>query len=155
MMSGDWSAWTFAGAGVPQERVEDIAVGGLGAVVGDEQTVLCEVAEAIVAAGSSAVWLVPDPMARPGDPLLANVVVIGDGVYYAARGRQPGELAAAWRAASSAAGRIAVVTNLADITTATQRDLFEAGRSARLIVVDAYDGEGALCLSKSGRQPVA
>jgi hypothetical protein len=61
--------------------------------------------------------------------------------------------AAAWRAASSACGRIGVVTNLPDTTTSTQTDVLEAGRSARLVVVDAYDGEGALYLSDSGRPP--
>lgn len=155
MATGDWSAWTFAGASMPQERVDDVRVGGLGSAVGDEQSVLGEVARAIVAAGPTAVWLVPDPMARPGDPLLANIDVvhleIGDGVYYVACGRRPGELAAAWRAASSACGRIGVVINLPDTITATQSDLLEAGRSYGLVVVDAYDGEGALCLSESGR----
>jgi hypothetical protein len=157
LASGDWNAWTFAAASVAQERLEDVGAGGLASLVGNERLVLGEVAQAMVLAGPTAVWLVPDPMARPGDPFLANVAVvhvdIGDGVSYVARGRRPGELAAAWRAASSACGRIGVVTNLPDTTTSTQTDVLEAGRSARLVVVDAYDGEGALYLSDSGRPP--
>jgi hypothetical protein len=99
--------------------------------------------------GNSLALVVPDPAARPGDRFLNRVarryVAVGDAIYYVERSTDADELAATWRAAAFAAGRMAIVTDAGlDRPRAGEAALEKAAAGAALVVFEAYDGEGAL-----------
>lgn len=149
--SQQWEAWTCAPAVTAHERLEDFARAGVDSTGAGATAALREVA-ALISARSLTVWLVPDPLARPGDPFLDSLdfphLDVDDAVYYVERHGRPENVAAAWQAASSASGRIGIATSLPDAARASKADMWQAGIGAQLIVVEAYDGEGALCLSR-------
>ena len=148
-----WSAWTRAEASVPDERLERFSDGGALCGSGEVRRGLISELVAAMSRDASAACVVPDPMGRPGDPFLwrtqAPYMVIEDGVYYVERERNPDRLSIAWDSAASAAGQMGLVTTASpDSAEPTHEQLLGAAARATLIVVEAYDGEGALFFAR-------
>lgn len=140
-------AWTSVGADAAAQLVSggDLAR-GLGVTSCGEARPSLTDAVRLVGLDRSRVWLVPDPMARPGDPLLktvADYIVAGDGVYHVASDSQPDQILTAWRNASSAAGQLGVVTSRPPVSL-DPADLQAVAEHARLVVMSAFDGQGLL-----------
>lgn len=149
LSAGSWESWAIAPDAAPAERSERFAAGwGVRSAALPTATIL----EAMANLGAAAVWLVPDPLARPGDPFLATChlpyLTSDAAVYHACRSPSAHEILATWQAAGSAVGCIGVVTTLAEQDPLASADLREAARDARLVVAEAYDGEGFLCCSR-------
>jgi len=99
------------------------------------------------------VLIVPDPAAHPNDRFLTSVQVeyltAADAVYYVAR--RPGATTRrVWREATFAAGQLGFVTTAGlPSTDIDERDLEAAAEQARLLVVEAYDGEGFIFFERA------
>jgi hypothetical protein len=149
LTSDRWTAFTLAEASVPDERLERFSHGGA-PCRGDgvKRGLVRELVAAMTRDGPTA-FVVPDPMARPGDRGLrraqAPYIVIDDGVYYVERERDPDRVRLAWAWSGSAAGMMGFVTTAPpDSAAPTHEHLLAAAARATLLVFEAYDGEGAL-----------
>jgi hypothetical protein len=145
-----WEHWAVAWDAASVERLERFTTGwGRRTAPLPAPTVV----EAMSALGPSAIWLVPHPAARPSDPFLTaygrRYLQSEEAVYLACRDPTAEEVLATWQLAAFAAGRIGVVTTMAEHDPLSMVDLHEAARGVRLIVTDAYDGEGFLCYSRA------
>ena len=152
MVSERFSASTVADTQIPDERPLRLTEGGLGQAI-DLPQVAGDRAARAMSAAATAMWVVPDPIARPGDRVLANNpvrrLVIDDGVYYAEARAIPHRLAGAWAAAASAAGSLGLVTTAAlDWQTAAETDLQRIAEGTQLLIVTAYDGEGLVFFTR-------
>ena len=151
--STEWSAWTRADSSVPESRLARFAEGGATLSTGVEFGICAEVAEAMTGQPRAA-WFVADPLARPGDPVLSTVELeyhaVDDAVYYVARPGDHAPVAEAWRQASSAAGQAGLVTTNEPPKSGVDGDaLRRVAERAVLIVVSAYDGDGAIFAARS------
>ena len=101
-----------------------------------------------MAGGEDRVLVAPDPMGSPGDAFLERVdtpyLIVSDGIYYVGRSPEVEGLAAVWRAASSAARQMALVTAAGVDMSTGKLDLDEVAVATVAIAVAAYDGQGAL-----------
>jgi hypothetical protein len=147
------SCWTLAGRDVSDERLAQFDVGGFVAPGYVAELVASEVAP-IIAGSEDRVLLVPDPMARPGDPFLKREtirhIVVGDGVYYVEGSAETERLVTGWRAGSSAAGQMAVVSSVSQDLMRDELDLQRAADASVLLMFEAYDGYGALFFARRG-----
>jgi hypothetical protein len=145
---GDWIAWTLASPLVTETRLARFSEGGGFCGCPGRGGVSSAVAQ-VMADLPGTVWFVPDPLGNAGDPFLRNVrveyVVVGEDIYYVERVAQVDRVASTWRQTGSAAGRIGVVTagHVPDVAP-TEHDLRNIVVSAKLVVLTAYDGEGAI-----------
>lgn len=143
--------WTLADRGVSDDRLARFDAGGFVVSSYVAELVASEVAP-IIAASEDRALLLPDPMAKPGDPFLKRErmrhIVVGDGVYYVEGSADVERLVAGWRAASSAAGQMAVVTSVDDDLMHDEFGLQQAADAAVLLVFAAYDGYGALFFAR-------
>lgn len=155
LTSDRWTAWTLAEESVPAQRLERFSDGGaLCHGDGVKRGIVRELISAMHRDGPTA-FVIPDPMGRPGDRLLARAqapyIVVGDGVYYVEREPDPDRLSTAWAWSGSASGQMGFVTTAPpDSAMPTQEHLLAAAVQATLVVFEAYDGEGALFFERRG-----
>lgn len=147
LQDSSFDAWTIADGMVTDSRLQALERGGLDGrdVASDVGREAARVMERI---GESSL-VVPDSLAKPGDAFLGgnrtdDIVIVGGGVYYVGRSANQEELEATWRKASSSAGQLGLVTSRSLAPAASEDDLRSAGEHAELIVLTAYDGEGAV-----------
>jgi hypothetical protein len=145
---GDWIAWTLASPLVTDTRLARFSEGGELCGCPGRGGVSSAVAQ-VMADLPGSVWFVPDPLGNAGDPFLRDVrveyVVVGEEIYYVEREAQVDRVASTWRHAGSAVRQMGVVTvgHVPDVAP-TDDDLRNIVVSAKLIVLTAYDGEGAI-----------
>lgn len=152
VVSWRFRASTVADAQISDERLLRFTVGGLGHAIELAQLAGDRAAQAM-SAGATALWVVPDPLARPTDRSLANrpvePLVIDDAVYYAEARAIPPRLADSWAAAASAVGSLGLVTTATlDWQTASETDLQRIAEGTQLLVLTAYDGDGLVFFTR-------
>jgi hypothetical protein len=145
-------AWTLADTSVAEERLSEFDRGGK-IYSGDLDRAICGEAATAMARRQRSVWLVPDSLARPGDPFLTSVqtsyFAVGDAVYYWERSTEVRRLMQTWARGASAAGQIAIVTPThIDWGAVREPELDVAAEQATLVVVSAYDGDGAIIFTR-------
>lgn len=149
-----WDVTTLAGHEVSDARLERFSEGGLLCAPHAVTDGLLAVVRDVMTREDPATWVVPDPLAKPGDRFLARVGVawfaVDHAVYYVERSPVPERLAATWRQASSAAGQLGLVTTH-EVARNGPADLERVAGDAILIVVTAYDGDGVLLLERRSR----
>jgi hypothetical protein len=147
-----WDVTTLAGETVSDRRLGRFAEGGRLCAADALRDGLLTAVRDVMTRENPATWLVPDPMAKPGDRFLARVDVAwfaaGDSVYYVERSPVLERLAATWKQANSAVGQLGLVTTH---EVAQLPDLEGVANEAILIVVTAYDGDGVLLLERRSR----
>jgi hypothetical protein len=140
-------SWTIA-----SPEVSDHQLARFGAAIpvfsGEVGLMVAQELAPIVAGGDGRVLLAPDPMGTPGDAFLEGVntpyLIVDDAIYYVAQSSDVEVLASAWRAAASAAGQMAVVTEEGVDMSNAELDLQRAARATVALAISAYDGLGAL-----------
>ncbi len=139
--------WTVASPEVSDEQLERFAV-AVPVFSGEVAPLVAQELARIIAGSDHRVMLAPDPMAAPGDAFLERVrtpyLTVDEGIYYAERSSDHDALAGIWRAAASAAGQMAVVTEEGVDTSTGELDLERAARATVALAISAYDGSGAL-----------
>ena len=150
LATDSWEPWAVVSNEASTERLEQFTT-GWGKRTAPLPTMT--ISEAMSALGPSAVWLVPHPAARRGDPFLTaydlSYLRSDAAVYFWCRDPNADQILATWQRATFAAGRIGVVTAMADHDPLSTVDLHDAARGVSLIVAEAYDGEGFLCCSRT------
>lgn len=145
-----FSCWTVADPAVTDERLGRFGAGGF-ALAGSVGEVVADVVAGTLEHCDGGVFVAPDPMGRPGDPFLDRVsgeyFTVGDGIYRVARAPDPTVLINTWGYAGSAVGQLGIVTRHPIGASPTEEDLRDSVAAAVLIVVEAYDGNGALFLT--------
>lgn len=144
---GEFKGWTLAREEIPDTRLETYDTGGL-TRSGDVAAEVAEQAVRIMQRVTEATWVVPDSLARPGDPLDIDHVVLGDAIYYVVERPEEPQVRKAWRQAASAAGQLALVSYCRFPPDPTPESLGLLAETAQLVALTAYDGEGAIYLER-------
>lgn len=151
-----FSCWTFADAGVTDERLADLKTGGAVCTQNASEVAVAQVAETLAQCDNGA-FISPDPIGRPGDAFLDRLHVeyftVDDGIYYVESRRHHHRILDVWQQGSSAAGQIGIVSQHTIHATPTEADLHDIMAAAQLIVVTAYDGDGTLFLTRLAGTP--
>jgi hypothetical protein len=140
-----WEAWVFAPRDIPEEDLQRFKSGSYawrGAPGWRESLDYLVRAMEL----SSATFVVPEGMGRPGDPWLQHnespteIVTAGDDLYWVVREPDAAAVAQAWSDGASAAGVIGLVTQaVVPDTEASRDDLRRIAREASLVAFSAYD----------------
>jgi hypothetical protein len=148
-----WDVTTFAEPSVSDARLERFSQGGRLCVADPLDSGALSVIRSAMTREMTAVWLAPDPMAKPQDRFLDDVhrrwFAVDDAVYYVERSPAIDDLKAVWRQTGSAAGQMGLVTTYElPVSALDSEDLNGAASNAVLVVVSAYDGDGVLLLER-------
>jgi hypothetical protein len=146
-----WDAGALAAETVPADRLERIRAGGLGGGGAGPRDV-AELVAAELRRGDRGLIVIED-MADPGDAFLTReqepYEVIGDTIIYVAREPDVDVIEQAWRRSTSAAGHVGLVTAHAlPVGEDAGYDVAASVVAATMVVLKAYDGEGALVFTR-------
>lgn len=150
LLRSQWQTWTYAMSEVPPSRLEEYSQGG-SRFPEVESNVVAAVDACVRAVGGT--WIVPDPLARPGDAFLTRSsvphVVVDDAVYYMDGLRTSDGFGAAWRWARSDPATVGIVTKAALSPQSVSRAALDAAaRAVCFVVLRAYDGEGVIMFER-------
>jgi hypothetical protein len=146
-----WVAEAIVGADVPPERLLRIRMGGHdGDGIGAEQdAVFALVERSLAQAPRGTAFLAIDAMAKPGDGALARTgapyAPMGETIIYPVYEPDAEQIRAAWLWSGSAAGQVGFVCPHAP---GSPFDADTIATTTTLVVFAAYDGEGALVLTR-------
>jgi hypothetical protein len=147
LVPGRWdvAAVTGGGAAVPNERLERFDAGGLGAGRANVAGVVVEAWRE----APGATFVAVDGMGKEGDPFLTGVttpyVFVERTIVYPVPVPDRAAVERAWDAGASAAGQMGFLTTRAPTAPrGGHEDLAAMVAGATLVVLTAYDGEGAV-----------
>ncbi|WP_272475641.1 hypothetical protein [Baekduia alba] len=153
LTADQWDLRALAGAEVPAERLDDIRMGWL-EPGGPGPRDIAEVIVGEMRRAGGAGLISIDVLSKPDDARLEEggvpfARVAGDTVAYLSGETEIGPVEAAWRMTASPVGHVALVTTYRlPEREDPDYDVIAAVAATTTVILDAYDGDGAVVLTR-------